>query len=373
MAALDPTITVYVALDLLAWKEQSVLVLSPKFQRRGVWSPGARSYFMDTILRGYPVPPLHLRLDKNPARGMVRDVIDGQQRLRALFEFIEGGYKLSSQLDASWAGKSYQALQQHERDQIDSYRFQIYQYQNIDDATVLEIFARINTYSVALNSQELRHGRHFGEFRQSAYSLAFKHLQFWRDARIFTEAAIARMSEAELTSELLVMQMDGLQDKKKSVDDFYRNLDEAWGTQANPWGSRTRDEIPFKWLSRQTSEKRFSAVIDTLVETVGDQLGESEFRRVPLFYTLYGAIYHRLYGLPGFDQPTPKKPLTGAERTQLRDALAQLSDLVSEKPPIDELRGWRREFLVAAARQTDNVGPRRDRLRILWEQAELAG
>lgn len=371
--ALEPTITVYVALDLLAWKEQGVLVLSPKFQRRGVWGTGARSYFMDTILRGYPVPPLHLRLVKNPARGMVRDVIDGQQRLRALFDFIEGNYKLSPQLDAKWAGKSYDQLEQTERDQIESYRFQIYQYQNIDDATVLEIFARINTYSVALNAQELRHGRHFGEFRQSAYSLAFKHLQFWRDGRIFTEAAIARMQEAQLSSELLVMQMDGLQDKKKSVDDFYRNLDSAWGRRAAPWNSKIREEIPHVWLSRETSEKRFSEVIDTIVETVGDQLGESEFRRVPLFYTLYGGIYHRLYGLPGFDEPTPTKPLTRAERTQLRDAMERLSDLVSEKPQLDELRGWRREFLVAAARQTDNLGPRRERLRILWEQAELAG
>src|SRR5699024_10416368 len=98
---LEPTMTVYVALDLLTWKEQGVLVLSPKFQRRNVWKTGARSFFMDTILRGYPVPPLHLRLERNPKRGMVRDVIDGQQRLRALFDFIEGKYKLSSQLDSS--------------------------------------------------------------------------------------------------------------------------------------------------------------------------------------------------------------------------------------------------------------------------------
>lgn len=371
--ALEPTITVYVALDLLAWKEQGVLVLSPKFQRRGVWGAGARSYFMDTILRGYPVPPLHLRLVKNPTRGMVRDVIDGQQRLRALFDFIEGNYKLSPQLDAEWAGKSYDQLEQIDRDQIESYRFQIYQYQNIDDATVLEIFARINTYSVALNAQELRHGRHFGEFRQSAYSLAFNHLQFWRDSRIFSEAALARMNEAQLTSELLIMQMDGLQDKKKSVDDFYRHLDSAWGQNPEPWDSKTRANIPQQWLSRATSEKRFSAVIDTIVDTVGDQLGESEFRRVPLFYTLYGCIYHRLFGLPGFDASTPRRPITRAERTQLRDAMERLSLLVSEKPPVDELRGWRREFLVAAARQTDNVGPRDDRLRILWEQAELAG
>lgn len=371
--ALDPTITVYVTLDLLAWKEQGALALSPKFQRRGVWGLGPRSYFMDTVLRGYPVPPLHLRLVKNPARGMVRDVIDGQQRLRALFDFIEGKYKLSSQVDTRWAGKSYNQLTDEERDQIEAYPFQVYQYQNIDDATVLEIFARINTYSVSLNAQELRHGRYFGEFRQSAYYLAFRHLQFWRDSRIFTEGAIARMLEAQLTSELLVMQMDGLQDKKKSVEDFYKRLDTEWGRQADPWSSKTRAEIPKVWLSRSASEKRFTTVIDTIVETVGEQLAESEFRRGPLFYTLYACIYHRLFGLPGFDEPTPKKPLSHDEGTQLRDAIERLSALVTEKPSVDEARGWRRDFLLASARQTDNIGPRLDRLRILWEQAKLAG
>lgn len=369
--ALEPTMTVYVALDLLTWKEQGALVLSPKFQRRGVWSTAARSYFIDTILRGYPVPPLHLRLEKNSKRGMVRDVIDGQQRLRALFDFIEMKYKLSSQLDGEWAGKSYEQLTEDERDQIESYRFQIYQYQNIDDAKVLEIFARINTYSVALNSQELRHGRFFGEFRQSAYSLAFKHLQFWRVNRVFSEGSIARMLEAQLTSELLIMQMDGLQDKKKSVDEFYRNLDSAWGREAASWSTRAREVIPEVWLTRTTSEERFSNVLDTIAEVVGDQLVESEFRRVPLFYTLYGCIYHRLYGLPGFDFESPRKVMNRREIMQLRDALMRLSELVSEKPPEDELSGWRREFLVAAARQTDNIGPRLDRLRILWKQAEL--
>lgn len=347
------------------------MILSPKFQRRGVWTTAARSYFVDTILRGYPVPPLHLRLVKDSRRGLVREVIDGQQRLRALFDFFEDNYTLSTQLDAPWAGKSYSQLSASDREQIENYRFQVYQYQSVDDATVLEIFARINTYSVALNAQELRHGRYFGEFRQASYQLAVDYLRFWRDARIFTESAIARMSEAQLVSELLVMQMDGLQDKKKSVDDFYRNLDDEWGPIARPWNTRTRSGIPLDWLPRRTSEDRFRAVMGEIYESVGEILPESEFRRVPLFYSLYAAIYHRLYGLPGFSAETPRSSLTADVRLRLRDSISRLSELVSEKPPIDELSGWRRDFLVATARQTDNIGPRTDRLRILWEQAGL--
>lgn len=369
--ALEQTNTVYVALDLLTWQQQGSLVLSPKFQRRGVWSPGARGYFIDTLLRGFPVPPIHLRVAVDPARGVVREVIDGQQRLRALLDFVGGKFKLPKQLDGEWAGKGYAELDAPQIATLMEFKFQVYQYQNIDDSVVLEIFQRINTYSVPLNSQELRHGKYFGEFRQSVYALAFKHLAFWRDSRLFTEGAIARMNEAELVSELLIVQLDGMQDKKKSINEFYSNLDESWGRSPTKWSTKARDEVPRDWISRKTAEDRFGKVISEIGESLGSGLTASEFRRTPLFYTLYGAVYHRLYGMPGCDLPTPKKALTPDARIRLSDTVAQLSDLVSERPDLDELSGWRRDFLVASLRQTDNIGPRRDRLNVLWQRASL--
>jgi len=367
----EPHITTYVGLDLLAWRQQGVLILSPKFQRRGVWSSAARSYFIDTLLRGFPVPPLHIRLLREPKRGLVREVVDGQQRLRALFDFIEGKYRLSSQVGDEWANKTFERLDQADRDRLQEFRFSVYQYQNIDDATVLEIFARINTYSVALNAQELRNGRYFGEFKKGVYTLALRHLEFWRDTRVFTDAAIARMHEAQLVSELLVMQMDGLQDKKSSIEDFYKHLDEGWSAETARWETKKR-VVPLEWLSRRESESRVDAVLDAIGEVVGDMLPESEFRRVPLFYTLYTAFYHRIYGIPGFDRPTPKRPFGDDAGVRLRATVDALSELVSEKPKLEDLRGWRREFLLAAARQTDNVAPRRTRLEVVWDQAELA-
>lgn len=367
----EQTNTVYVALDLLTWQQQGALVLSPKFQRRSVWRPGARSYFIDTMLRGFPVPPIHLRVAVDAKRGVIREVIDGQQRLRALFDFVSGKFRLPKQLDASWAGKGYDDLSAAEVNGLMEFRFQVYQYQNIDDAVVLEIFQRINTYSVPLSAQELRHGKYFGDFRQSVYDLAFQYLTFWRDGRIFTESGIARMLEAELVSELLIVQLDGIQDKKKSISEFYSHLDEDWAGVPQTWSTKSRDSVPRKWLSREVAEKRFKATMDEIADSVGATLSESEFRRVPLFYSLYSAVYHRLYGVPGVDLATPKRTLSRPARSRLLDTMEQLSGLVSDKPDLDDLSGWRRDFLVASARQTDNVAPRRDRLAILWERAEL--
>jgi uncharacterized protein with ParB-like and HNH nuclease domain len=143
----EPTPTNFVTLDLLTWQEQGSLILSPKFQRRTVWKPAAKSYFIDTLLRGFPVPPLHIRLVSRAGRtGLVREVVDGQQRMRALFDFIGERFRLSRQLDAPWAGKTYEQLTEEERETLQMYKFHVYQYQGVTDQTILEIFARKHVF-----------------------------------------------------------------------------------------------------------------------------------------------------------------------------------------------------------------------------------
>jgi hypothetical protein len=366
----EPTPTNYVALDLLAWHEQGILILSPKFQRRLVWQPAARSYFIDTLLRGYPVPPIHIRLTNFPGRGAVREVVDGQQRLRALFDFIAGKFRLGRQTSAPWAGQTYAQLDPQLQDALQMYKFYVYQYQNVSDQTILEIFARINTYSVVLNSQELRNGKYFGYFKSTVYQLGLDYLNFWRTARIFTERAIARMQEAELTSELLILQLDGIQDKKNSIDEFYSHLDDEWSDEPAPWTTR-RGQHPVQWLSRSETERRFRVTVDSLTDAVGDILPSSEFSRTPLFYTLYGAAYHRLFGMPGSQLRTPKAPLQSDSTIRLREAIEKLSVALSEDASI-RIDKASREFLVYSSRQTDNLIPRQRRLEILWNLAKLS-
>ena len=51
----------YTPLDFSQWHAGNSLTLSPKFQRRGVWKPAARSFFVDSLLKEMPVPPIYLR------------------------------------------------------------------------------------------------------------------------------------------------------------------------------------------------------------------------------------------------------------------------------------------------------------------------
>jgi hypothetical protein len=47
---------IYSINDFLEWSDKKQLQLSPKFQRKAVWSDASKSYLIDTIIRGKPIP-----------------------------------------------------------------------------------------------------------------------------------------------------------------------------------------------------------------------------------------------------------------------------------------------------------------------------
>jgi Protein of unknown function DUF262 len=86
----------FTTLDFLGWEEAGTLSLSPKFQRRAVWKLPARAYLVDALLKGLPVPPIYLRVTPNERKTRtMREVIDGQQHLRAVLDFVKDDYALT--------------------------------------------------------------------------------------------------------------------------------------------------------------------------------------------------------------------------------------------------------------------------------------
>lgn len=343
----------YTAAEFLDWSSSGALVLSPKFQRRGVWQPAARSFFIDTLLRSMPVPPVYLRMTQSPKKDkVVREVIDGQQRISAVVDYLRDEFSLSGVSDPAWKAKKFSQLSPDEQSHIRDYAFSSEVFSSLSDPEVLEIFSRLNTYSVKLNDQELRNGKYFGLFKQTVYRLALDHLEFWRVHGLFTERGIARMEEAELVSELLISGLGGLQDKKKSIETFYAKFD---------------DTFPI----RDEAVTRFKTILGEIAEFAPSPLRDTEFHRRPLFYTLYTTIYHRMFGLPGETLGSPKKgALTSKDRERLSASIVKVSDAietfaadgVQHDDPISR-------FVGASLRQTDNLLPRRTRLKALYEIA----
>lgn len=83
--------------DLVALFRAGILKANPEYQRGVVWSETQKRKLIDSVMRGYPLPLIYLHYTSTIVAGMKNEgyeVIDGQQRIRSLYEFAEGAFKL---------------------------------------------------------------------------------------------------------------------------------------------------------------------------------------------------------------------------------------------------------------------------------------
>lgn len=130
---------------------------NPDFQRPAVWSKTQKQLLIDTILREYDIPKLYWRkIATKPDR---YDVVDGQQRLRAIWEFFDGGFSLpkdAEPIDGDAIAKlSYQGLPDELRMRFDVYALDVVVLEESDEDEVREMFLRLQN-GTSLKAQEKR-------------------------------------------------------------------------------------------------------------------------------------------------------------------------------------------------------------------------
>ena len=68
------------------------LEFNTEYQRSEVWEPRREKLLIDSILRGYDISSIFLR---KVQRGNKYEVLDGQQRLKTIFKFLDDGFETS--------------------------------------------------------------------------------------------------------------------------------------------------------------------------------------------------------------------------------------------------------------------------------------
>ena len=139
--------------DILEWHRAKTLRLNPDFQRRSVWTPAAKVFLIDTILRQLPIPKVYIRTKVDPESQLsYREVVDGQQRLRAVIDFASDKLTLSIRAK-EFSGLRYSELDQEDKENFLAYSIGIDQLINASDDDVLEVFSRLNSYTLPLKSR----------------------------------------------------------------------------------------------------------------------------------------------------------------------------------------------------------------------------
>ncbi|WP_220746863.1 DUF262 domain-containing protein, partial [Shewanella colwelliana] len=75
--------------------ERGELTLQPDFQRKFVWTHEHQEQFIETILKGFPFPEVYTcDGETNVAKMLtVKNVIDGQQRLTTIKNYLDNEFK----------------------------------------------------------------------------------------------------------------------------------------------------------------------------------------------------------------------------------------------------------------------------------------
>lgn len=326
---------VFTISDFIGWYERGELVLSPDFQRRQVWSLQAKSYLIDSIVRGMPIPQVSIRETIHPsARRIVREVVDGQQRLSAIIDFIEGKFTVLPVHNPEIAREKYAVLPEGTQRVILGFPLTVNVLIGNSDADVLEIFSRINAYSITLNRQEKLNAEYSGAFKQAMHRLARRHLAYWRKHKILSSTQIARMGDVDLTADLVATMMTNLHQGSAHIGDHYKKYDE-------------------EFLLEDVAEFQFNHILSLIEEMVGVPIEETEFRRTPLFYPLFTATYDTVFGFRS-ESIDPERILDENGAVEINIALQELSDKVRGR----EVEGNAGEFVRATQRGTNLLSNR---------------
>ena len=125
----------------------------PDWQREEVWDEERKQQLIDTILRGWKLPKFYfLKVGDDEY-----EVVDGQQRLNAIFEFFDGELPLADETVAEVGGPHYKDLPSKFSDAIDDFEIEYDEIEDAEEEELKDFFQRLQqglplTASERLNS-----------------------------------------------------------------------------------------------------------------------------------------------------------------------------------------------------------------------------
>jgi hypothetical protein len=156
----------------LRWwfSQRTKIDMNPTYQRHGrIWSVTDKAFLIDSVLNEYDVPKIYMAdftfgyssLNK---KSLPYAIIDGKQRLEALFDFFLGRLVLDQQFvlqqdtSLALAGKDYSHLRKNHpeiADIFDNYALSVMRVVTDDEEKINELFVRLNR-SKPLTGAEIR-------------------------------------------------------------------------------------------------------------------------------------------------------------------------------------------------------------------------
>lgn len=197
---------------LYDWYNDGTFVVNRKYQRKLVWALEEKQKFINSILLHYPVPLILLASTEDGKY----EIIDGMQRLNAIFSFIKGEFSViingvegffdlqtmassKARMDSNLLVQKYPLLDKELCLKVASYQLP-FSITNFDDKQIEDIFRRINATGKQLSSQDLRQAGATHAFPELVRKIAS---DIRRDSSPSDVLLLSQMEEISLSNQSL--------------------------------------------------------------------------------------------------------------------------------------------------------------------------
>ncbi len=337
----------YTISDFIEWNDKNQLILSPDFQRGSVWTTSAKVFLIDTILNDFPMPPVYFRTKIDLAnQTTVREVVDGQQRLRAILEFASGKFRLSTK-SPDFNGLVYDDLLPERQEQFLSYKLPVVQLLNATDSDVLEVFARLNSYSVKVTPAELRHAEYSEPVKWAIYNATRDWSTLWNDYRLVSLRDSVRLRNTSIMAEMFMIIDSGFDNGGETViTKYYRD-------------HKVENEEYFDKIRNHVD-----SIINELLDNAAEKFSDTTFFDAPNFLALFAAIAYLNGTIAGsrVAEGVEEYSAKGIDWVKAQTTLAEISQAFDEE---DSNASVYAQFVNASRSSTHRVLSRRLRFHVL--------
>lgn len=274
-------------------QKSSQLDLEPPYQRKSVWTLKDRQFFLDTVFRNFPCPPIFLHKSLDDLGNATYHVVDGKQRLESIISFVNNEFKLDKNFgDTNLDGKKWEEISTDYKKKLWNYELTVEYMDDITDTTVNEVFDRVNRNQKKLERQELRHAKYSGWLVTEAEKEASE--PEWKSYGIGTTANVKRMKDVQFISELMLILLEG---EVKGFDQD--TLDAKYAEYDDPQLANSEfDEEEYR-----SDIRKVKSILDKLQER---SLISKYARSFTNFYTLWSLIALHPEDLPSVDELATK-------------------------------------------------------------------
>ncbi len=283
--------------------DQGKLIVDPSYQRRQVWLQQDKVRLIETILMGLIVPEVFFwPVSIDPETGnAITHIVDGQQRIDAIIEFIEGKYKLSSKylLDSgikeTYGNKFFADLTPEAKSSIWTYKLSVV---DIDKSWSIEqiknMFYRLNLTNYSLNEQEKRNSK-VSVFGDKADALVTH--DFWGKMKVFSANDARRMLDTVFCCSIYILANEGVVDQTNSskVNQYYDDYADSFDEEniltdkilaAMDIIERFHDKSTASFMSKKAQLYTFFCVAFRIIDDK-IEVTEDLFARIKLYITAY--------------------------------------------------------------------------------------